>query len=482
MKKLLIMMAAAILGFSSCDKEPEKEEQKVTCSITAPEDGAEIDLKDTRSIIISGEGEANTGEISNVTLKINGNSVSEVTALPFDYEYTFADGQATGKFEIELTAEGDMGSTESDKITITLINTEEPPVEQKVTCSITTPAEGTEIKIPATKTITIAGEGTAESGTISKAVLKVGDTTIDEVKNVPFNIEYTIPENQQEGQLEITLDVTGDAGATASDNISISIIREELPDVDENEFLDTRDNKIYKIVTINDQTWFAENLAYLPKVFKSEAANNCNGEQQYFVLNYEGEDVSAAKATEEYKTYGVLYNWYAAMGKDNATGSDGNSIPSGIQGPCPDGWHVPSVGEWKKLEEYVASQLPDVKGNGTYIDLGIGDPYWEYEEGLKNIWSALAALEGWGESSMKQENPDLENGPRNTFGLSLFPSGQSFHVGGFDFSKSTATYWHTELQSFGGGTVSYSVNNYYPDYSKSGIQVERGLPLRCVKD
>lgn len=77
--------------------------------------------------------------------------------------------------------------------------------------------------------------------------------------------------------------------------------------------IDPRDNHEYKIVTIGEQIWMAENLAYLPSVSKPEDAATSDGDPLYFVFNYDGKDVNAAKATKEYKTYGVLYNWYAAM-------------------------------------------------------------------------------------------------------------------------------------------------------------------------
>lgn len=51
-------------------------------------------------------------------------------------------------------------------------------------------------------------------------------------------------------------------------------------------------------------------------------------------------------------TYGLLYNWVAVM-----HGASSNSaVPSGVQGICPDGWHVPSYAEWKKMTDYVSSQ------------------------------------------------------------------------------------------------------------------------------
>ena len=45
----------------------------------------------------------------------------------------------------------------------------------------------------------------------------------------------------------------------------------------------------------------------------------------------------------------MLYTWAATM---NGAGSSNNN-PSGIQGICPSGWHLPSNTEWCELENYV---------------------------------------------------------------------------------------------------------------------------------
>jgi uncharacterized protein (TIGR02145 family) len=87
----------------------------------------------------------------------------------------------------------------------------------------------------------------------------------------------------------------------------------------------------------------AENLKYLPSVVGPGTGSN--SEAYCYVYGYDGTSISAAKATENYATYGVLYNWTAAM--NGAESSDAN--PSGVQGICPDGWHLPSDAEWKQL-------------------------------------------------------------------------------------------------------------------------------------
>lgn len=110
-------------------------------------------------------------------------------------------------------------------------------------------------------------------------------------------------------------------------------------------FTDSRDGHTYKYKKIGEQTWMAENLAYLPKV--NPNSDTSSVDKRYYVYGYEGSDVIVAKNTENYQKYGVLYNWPAAM--NGVTSS--NAVPSGIQGACPSGWHMPSDKEWLILEK-----------------------------------------------------------------------------------------------------------------------------------
>ena len=105
----------------------------------------------------------------------------------------------------------------------------------------------------------------------------------------------------------------------------------------------------YQVVTIGDQTWMAENLAYLPEVHdnKEFGIRGNSSQPAYGVYGYDGNDVNTAKQytllKEEgninaYETYGVLYNWYAITTTENV---------------CPAGWHVPSDSEWNELTDFI---------------------------------------------------------------------------------------------------------------------------------
>jgi len=114
--------------------------------------------------------------------------------------------------------------------------------------------------------------------------------------------------------------------------------------------IDSRDGNVYNTVKIGDQWWMAENLKYLPSVVGP--ATESETIPYYYVYDYDGSVVSTAKASANYTTYGVLYNWTAAM--NSAASSTAN--PSGVQGICPTGWHLPSHLEWTQLTDYLGGE------------------------------------------------------------------------------------------------------------------------------
>ena len=81
-------------------------------------------------------------------------------------------------------------------------------------------------------------------------------------------------------------------------------------------FRDKRDGKVYKTITIGDQTWMAEDLQY-----KDSTGNWC----------YKDDPANCNE-------YGRLYNVKAALES------------------CPDGWHLPQTEEWEKLINYLGGE------------------------------------------------------------------------------------------------------------------------------
>ena len=123
--------------------------------------------------------------------------------------------------------------------------------------------------------------------------------------------------------------------------------------------------------------------------------------------------------------------------------SPSNSVPSGVQGVCPVGWHVPSMDEWKKLGEYL-------------------EP---------NAGEKLKSTTGWNEGA---------NGS-NSSGFNALPSGNRFWTGGF-YSLGTGfllwTSYTTEPNDWAiAGFITSSSGVNQEDYD-----CIYGFSVRCIKD
>jgi uncharacterized protein (TIGR02145 family) len=223
-------------------------------------------------------------------------------------------------------------------------------------------------------------------------------------------------------------------------------------------FTDTRDNHPYKWVKIGDQIWMAENLAFLPSVSPPSAESN--SEPYYYVYGYGGTDVSAAKNTANYSTYGVLYNWPAAM--NGATGS--NTNPSGIQGVCPVGWHLPSDAEWTVLSDYLT--------NNGYGYEGSGD----------DIAKSLASTTNWYNYS-NPGTPGNDPANNNKSGFSGLPGGDRRDDDGgcfYGIGNGSLLWSSTEYSST--NAVYRILGNCCLTFVRGAMDKYVGCSIRCVRN
>lgn len=82
-------------------------------------------------------------------------------------------------------------------------------------------------------------------------------------------------------------------------------------------------------IQIGNQIWMAENLTIFTKTGSWYYNNNCD-----FSLEN-----------------GRLYLWETIMNGEEKS----DAVPSGVQGLCPDGWHLPSAAEWEILCDHLSS-------------------------------------------------------------------------------------------------------------------------------
>lgn len=192
-------------------------------------------------------------------------------------------------------------------------------------------------------------------------------------------------------------------------------------------FTDPRDGQTYRIVTIGNQTWFAENLNY------ATASSYCYNNSETYC-----------------DEYGRLYTWDAA---NNA---------------CPSGWHLPSRSEWAVMLVYISKNPKNDTASVVY-----------------NIADKLKSKVGWksvcedaypGKFCVKSRNG---NG-KDKYGFSVLPAGYRNSDGNFSDVVSNAIFWSASES----GDDAYDLNFYYvyedADWYYDG-KVD-SYSVRCLRD
>ena len=216
------------------------------------------------------------------------------------------------------------------------------------------------------------------------------------------------------------------------------------------------DGNVYNTVRIGEQCWMKENLR---TTHFSDGTAIGTGPQsstiapfRYPPLHHEG-NVS---------TYGYVYNWLAVM--NGAASSCTN--PSGVQGICPIGWHVPSDDEWMQLTNYVGSQSNYLCSN---------DP--------EKIAKSLAATTGWTDNSYTCNVGNMQNS-NNATGFSAVPAGCYRYYSGYTYSGFgySAVFWSTTASS------DTTAINYFLEYQHSTLYRSNNgrkgdcFSVRCIRD
>ena len=217
------------------------------------------------------------------------------------------------------------------------------------------------------------------------------------------------------------------------------VLRDAVTDIDGNK---------YDAVRIGEQVWMAQNL---------RTTRFANGTSVS-----EGDDMSSDaplwyKPSNSNVLNGYLYNWQAAM--NGSASSQAN--PSGVQGICPDGWHLPSVAEWQQLTDYLAS-------HSEYVCSGTGE----------NVAKSLAWNKGW--SSCGDEcaigNHQEDN---NSTGFSAIPVG--YYPGSYTNYGYNASFWSA---TEGWDASAVGVNLYVADPVVRLLNCDKvgGFSVRCVRN
>lgn len=230
------------------------------------------------------------------------------------------------------------------------------------------------------------------------------------------------------GSYTITLEVKDPGGLT--DTLSVSL------DITYPSFTDDRDENVYQYKSIGDQFWMVENLAYLPAV--SPLNSGSGTAKHYYVYGYQSSDPVEAKESENYITYGALYNWEAA------------------RTACPSGWHLPTEEEWQTLEKY--------------LGMTESDAILFQERVSGEVGKKLKSTSGW-------DNND--NGD-NSSGFNALPSGTRWRDYGFVYRGSLTTFWSSSERTDSTAYCRYLSTS--DGIQRWGDVRYEGFSVRCLKN
>lgn len=206
------------------------------------------------------------------------------------------------------------------------------------------------------------------------------------------------------------------------------------------------DGNIYETIKIGSQIWMKDNLKTthyadgteieLVQNYASWNALELSDKAMCYFTNTSGVVISY--------NYGGLYNWAAAMNGSLSS----NNIPSGVQGACPDGWHLPSENEWVDLIDFLGGQ--SIAG-GKLKESGIA--YWY--------------------------SPNT--GATNESGFTALPSSFRSYDGGFGIEGNYATY--TSSTEYNSTTSSYIMLTYDNENVGRNISYKKqAYSIRCIRD
>ena len=173
-----------------------------------------------------------------------------------------------------------------------------------------------------------------------------------------------------------------------------------LPNLCATRFVRDSEGNMYNTVQIGGQCWLRENLRC--KKFSDGRTIRAPTEDEYTYRQ------SEFVPNDSLPSYGLLYSPKAIMDGDTSS----SATPSGVQGICPQGWHLPSCDEWETLNSSLGGNVPasdfSVKAGGYYSvghHLGQACIYCQFGETAFFATSEAGTAYVWtkGETKLKKK-------------------------------------------------------------------------------
>ncbi|MCX6257144.1 MAG: fibrobacter succinogenes major paralogous domain-containing protein [Bacteroidia bacterium] len=208
------------------------------------------------------------------------------------------------------------------------------------------------------------------------------------------------------------------------------------------------DGNTYHSVLIGNQCWMLENMKTThysdgSSLVEGTDAGNISGDNTTkYWFDYPGFYTSNSLSYKD--NYGLLYTWAAVMNG----ASTSNASPSGVQGICPSGWHVPSDAEMTTLTNFAGGvTVAGAKLKET------GYEHWYYPN----------------------------SGASNLFGFTAMPGGYRDMFGAYINANSYGYLWTSTESDTNNAWFRYTGFNYQNIYRSSFVKYA-GFSVRCLLD
>lgn len=214
------------------------------------------------------------------------------------------------------------------------------------------------------------------------------------------------------------------------------------------------DGNVYNSVVIGKQCWMRDNLrtSHYADGTPIAKGNTTSTETPYYYTD------SAAINGTVLQRSGFMYNWAAVMRGAAAT----NANPSGVQGVCPDGWHVPSFPEVKQMLDFLTTERR----------------FWCYT-GYNATSKSLCSTENYGYPSYDCyaiTQPGANNSTRFTAYQAWTYNGNYNYYGSANFFTTSINQNNNEIS-----TLCIGWGEYSPSES-STTAPQCGISVRCLKN
>lgn len=190
---------------------------------------------------------------------------------------------------------------------------------------------------------------------------------------------------------------------------------------------------------------------------------------------------------------GLLYNWLSTVrtiptGNIEQGQGGANELVVGVQGICPDGWHVPSDREWNDLEREI-STYPSKYGTLYSDGETPWNPSWETTVGDRPS-GTYPSVKGHA-TTMKSPCPPTSSTTPTTSGYSknIEQGGFSMILSGYGFNGKLLNFYGKHVRVWSSSiTASGSVWNRHFTNTNSGVarynnqSKETLSPVRCKKN